>query len=207
MAAVAPMIFAASANAGPPDQSGPNVSRFDTEAWFYYGNQEHIVFHSRDVVQQCIDAFTAGQPAPIVLTGTWSVQAVSNPRDEGLVNAIGKAGDEVETWIFPLEYFGDENGPYTDFQVCTNLLFPFGWPQNPDPHPEVARGIAHIIGRNNNLNSVETTRKNSWGLSSHGLLNSPLPEGQEVLFNGGFHCVATEDPDNPKCTVRISLHE
>lgn len=205
--AVASIITAEVVSAGPPAQSGPNVSRFDTQAWFYYSTQEHIVFHSRDVVQQCINAFNANAPAPVLLTGTWGVQAVGNPRDSGLVNVIAKAGEDVETWVFPLEYFGDENGPYSDLQVCINLLFPFGWPQNPDPHPEIATGIAHVIGRDNNVNGVETKRRNSWGLSSHGLLHSSDPEGKEVLFNGGFHCVATEDPADPKCTVRISLQE
>lgn len=203
---VAHFYAAGTAYAGPPAQSGPNVFREQTPAWFWYGNEEYIVFHGRDLVQQCINAFIAQQPVPIIFTGTWHAQYVFNPQDGTRVSAIAKSGEDVETWIFPSSYFEDENGPYSDLQVCSNLLFPFGWPDR-EPHPEVAKGFAHVIGRDNNLlGSTETKGAHSRSMSAQGMLMSPDESVGDVMFNGGFHCVASQDITEEKCRVRVNLN-
>lgn len=199
---VIPVFFAGPIFAEPPAQSGPNVTRVETPLWFFYSTDQYVVIHGNDVVAQCIRAFNTGDPSP-VFSGTWSLQIVSNPNTPGLVNVIAKAGEELKSWVFPARYFQDEAGNlYSGEDVCWNMVFGGDWPT-----PEIARGLTHVIARDNNAFAAETKRAKSWGFSAHGVLHTPLPDSQEVLLNSGFHCVATEDPANPKCNIRIILQE
>lgn len=191
-ASMASILFSGLVHAGPPAQSGPNVSRFETPAWFIYGDYEYMVIHGNDARQQCIDSFEAGEPLPPVFSGTWAVQQVTNP-NSARIHGLIKAGEDVETWVYPVEIFAGPDGiPYDNITICLNLIYNYG------DNPEIANGIAHVIGRDNNSNSTS--------LSAHGVLQSPDEGVEDILFNGGIHCVVSNDIAEEKCKVRINLH-
>ena len=190
-ASMASILFSGLVQAGPPAQSGPNVSRFETPAWFYYADYEYMVIHGNDVRQQCIDSFEAGEPLPPVFSGTWGLQQHTNPNSDRFHGLI-KAGENVETWIYPVEIFAGPDGfPYDNITVCFNLIYNYG------ENPEIAKGIANVIGRDNSI---------STSFSAHGMLQSPDEDVEDIMFNGGFHCVASKNTTEEKCKVSINIH-
>jgi hypothetical protein len=151
-----------------------------------------MVIHGNDVRQQCIDSFEAGMPLPPVFSGTWRLQQHTNPNSDRFHGLI-KAGEDVETWIYPVEIFvADPDGfPYDNITVCINLIYNYG------ESLEIAKGIANVIKRDNSI---------STSLSAQGVLQSPDEDVEDIMFNGGFHCVASKNTTEEKCKVSINIH-
>ena len=87
--------------AGPPVESGPYVSRYDLDLWYFFGANGMVAFVGADVPYRC----ETGD----VSLDTWDVQTIENPSDIAIFMDKIK-GDDVATYIYPETAVFDQFG-------------------------------------------------------------------------------------------------
>jgi len=174
--------------ADPPDNSGPNVVRYETFGWYFYYDKGMVAIHGADWPMLCEGGFP--------WTDLWRVKEIENPADTDLIMSLVK-GDDVDTWIYP-EWFivFDQNGDIDFDATCENAL----------SIPPIAAGTMDIIVTDNDIfGNLPHNRRNAWHMSAHGVLSSP--SGDRMICNSGFKCVWDSDDGWLKCKDRINLHD
>ena len=177
------LLSSASLYAGPADQSGPRVFRDQIDMFYVVVANGMIAFVGLDVPRACGD----GEFSP---DAVWNRQRVVNPSEIELWNA--KVDDAV-TYVYPISYALDEDNNFNVFLICGHV-----WAGD----DEIASGTSDGILTDNDANAYGQKRTNSYGVSFHGVLDTPT--GDPVVFNGGFHCTVRPGSDM-KCKDRLNL--
>jgi hypothetical protein len=166
---------------GPPAESGPNVIRDEAYGWWWYftdAKRGYVAFVGADPVAIC-----SGGDAD----SWWNYQENYPPAEEGLIHFLAK-GDDVPASVYPISIW--------DYGACEYIL----------SFPPIAAGTADVVITDNDLDAslYDHNRKNAYGLSAHGALTAP--DGERMIFNGGFRCVYDADVDEVKCKIKIVLN-
>jgi hypothetical protein len=179
---------------GPPENSGPNVER-----WEMYGGPPYffwfaVIDEKRNyvaVIGVDLEAICVGEPD---VWGVWDVQDVYLPPGDNLLHSVYK-GEQIPTLVYPIEML--DNPTWCDAANAT------------DP---IATGWTHVIVTDNDVFAWQDEfhpRTNAWHLSAHGLLES-FEDGEQMMFNGGLNCQWPGYPEDPsttgKCTQKVVLH-
>ena len=166
---------------GPPAQSGPHVFRGEGEGW-WWGFAD---FKRGYVALVGVDTATCETG---IVDSRWTYQDNFPPSEEGVWVTWVK-GNDVPTSVWPLEILD-----YADF--CDYIL----------EFLPIAEGTSDVIQTDNDFEAwkFDHNRKNAFGLSAHGVLTAP--DGERMIFNGGYHCVYDATVDESKCKYKIVLN-
>jgi hypothetical protein len=185
------LLTSASLSAGPPEQSGPNVYRWQGDMWFDFSANGLIAFVGIDVPLFC-DEF-------VISAATGDYQSVLNPSDLGL-EMVNARLDDAMTFVYPASYAFDDDGNFDAMMLCGHI-----W----DGDMEIASGTSDAVSTDNDAWAFdfEHKRTNSWHISVHGVLYTPTED--PVVLNGGFHCVyrggAHSGNGTYRCKSRLNL--
>jgi hypothetical protein len=172
---------------GPPPASGPIVVRGDFNGadydwWYYYTDWKrgYVAFHGVDIVSWC-----AYNPTGY---SDWYYLDVFPPAEADLIHEVLK-GDDITTSVWPVAIW-----EYTN--ACDYIL----------NYPPIATGTADVIVTDNDVTAWRNThnRKNAYHLSAHGVLYAP--DGEGMVFSGGFHGVWHPEWDKEIWKTKIVLN-
>lgn len=172
---------------GPPANSGPIVVRGEFNGayydwWYYYTDWKrgYVAFHGVDIVSWCNET-------PIGYSD-WFYLDVLPPAEADLVHEVLK-GDDLTTSVWPVAIWD-----YPD--ACDYIL----------NYPPIAAGTADVIVTDNDYFAYrnEHNRHNAYHLSAHGVLYAP--DGEAMVFSGGFHGVWHPDFDQYVWKKKIVLN-
>jgi len=180
---------------GPPDFSGPIVSRFeDSGYWYGYTDfkRGYVAFHGVDIDELCEYAFAGGGTPS---WDVWSFQDVNLPPAEALLHTVQK-GDDMTTSVYSIDIL------FYPVHFCYGVL-------DLDP---IATGTTDIVITDNDVYAWQDEyhpRTNAYKLSAHGVLYSTA-DGEPMIFSGGFNCQWPGYPEDPetsgKCKEKIVLN-
>jgi hypothetical protein len=183
------LLMSAPLSADPPEQSGPNVYRWEGYSWYWFSANSLIAFVGIDVPTFCDSGtFNVDQ---------WDFHSVGSPSDIDLWIDQMKL-DDAMTFVYPAS-FALEDGELDPFKLCFHV-FEYG---------DLASGTTDAILNDNDVFAWRNDHKraNSFSLKSHGVLYTP--SGEPVNFSGGFHCVFNYNPIKDefksKCKDRLTM--
>lgn len=183
------VLMSSSLPANPPEQSGPNVFRFQDFYWNVFVANEMAAFVGLDIPELCID----GDPVD-----EWNWQVVENPSDLEIWIAQIKLEDAT-TYIYPASAALEDGWP--DFEkLCLYI----------SGNDEIASGTTNAIYTHNEAsasrNHNDRSRTGTFHMSVQGILLTPTED--PVTLNGGIHCVwKAWDDFWVKCKEEINLSD
>ena len=183
------LLMSAPLSADPPEQSGPNVYRWEGYIWHWFSANGMIAFVGIDIPAYC----GSGN----LIVDQWDIQAVVSPSDFDLWMGREKL-DDAMTFVYPAS-FAFEDGEFNPGKLCWHAL----------EYGDMASGTTDSILTDNDVFAWRNDHKraNSFGVRSHGVLYTP--SGDPVNFSGGFHCVFNYNPIKDefksKCKDRLTM--